>query len=135
LTSPPAPSSPRRRSGTGGNGPGTGNGLAATRAGRRRSAAVGAAKFAPHLRRQEACPAGPVRLSRDLPGSAPVSARTAGALADRDISQLTDACPAGADGIIDGGTARFAAAHGTFHAATLPDGDLQITAAIDAGQQ
>jgi hypothetical protein len=24
---------------------------------------------------------------------------------------------------------------GTFHAATLPDGDLQITAAIDAGQQ
>jgi hypothetical protein len=43
--------------------------------------------------------------------------------------------PASFDGIIDGGTARFAAAHGTFHAATLPDGDLQITAAIDAGQQ
>ena len=43
-----------------------------------------------------ACPAGPVRLSRDLPGSAPVSAPMAGALTDRDISQLTDACPAGA---------------------------------------
>ena len=43
--------------------------------------------------------------------------------------------PASFDGIIDGGTARFAAAHGTFHAAMLPDGDLQITAAIDAGQQ
>ena len=43
--------------------------------------------------------------------------------------------PASFDGIIDGGTARFADAHGTFHAATLPDGDLQITAAIDAGQQ
>jgi hypothetical protein len=43
--------------------------------------------------------------------------------------------PASFDGIIDGGPARFAAAHGTFHAATLPDGDLQITAAIDAGQQ
>ena len=28
-----------------------------------------------------------------------------------------------------------AAARGTFHAATLPDGDMQITAMIDAGQQ
>jgi len=39
--------------------------------------------------------------------------------------------PASFDGVIDGGTARFAAAHGTFHAATLPDGDMQITAVID----
>ena len=36
--------------------------------------------------------------------------------------------PASFDGVIDGGTAQFAAAHGTFHAATLPDGDIQITA-------
>jgi hypothetical protein len=41
--------------------------------------------------------------------------------------------PVSFDGVIDGGTARFAAAHGTFHAATLPDGDMQITAKIDAG--
>jgi hypothetical protein len=43
--------------------------------------------------------------------------------------------PASFDGVIDGGTAHFAAAHGTFHAATLPDGDMQITAAIDTGHQ
>ena len=43
--------------------------------------------------------------------------------------------PASFGGVIDGGTARFAAAHGTFHAATLPDGDMQITAVIDAGQR
>ena len=43
--------------------------------------------------------------------------------------------PASFDGVIDGGTGRFAAAHGTFHAATLPDGDMQITAMIDAGQR
>ena len=43
--------------------------------------------------------------------------------------------PASFDGVIDGGTAHFAAAHGTFHAATLPDGDMQITAEIDVGQQ
>jgi hypothetical protein len=42
--------------------------------------------------------------------------------------------PASFDGVIDGGTGRFAAAHGTFHAATLPDGDLQITAVIDEGR-
>lgn len=39
------------------------------------------------------------------------------------------------DGIIDGGTGRFAAAHGTFHAATLPDGNMQITAELNPGQQ
>jgi hypothetical protein len=39
------------------------------------------------------------------------------------------------DGVVDGGTANFAAAHGTFHAATLPDGNMHITAAIDIGQQ
>ena len=43
--------------------------------------------------------------------------------------------PASFDGVIDGGTAHFAAAHGTFHAATLPDGDMQVTAMIDAGQR
>jgi hypothetical protein len=43
--------------------------------------------------------------------------------------------PASFDGVIDGGTAHFAAAHGTFHAATLPDGDMQITAVTDAGQR
>jgi hypothetical protein len=43
--------------------------------------------------------------------------------------------PASFDGVIDGGSAHFAAAHGTFHAATLPDGDLQLTAAVDTGQQ
>ena len=43
--------------------------------------------------------------------------------------------PASFDGVIDGGTAHFAAAHGTFHAATLPDGDMQLTAEIGAGQQ
>jgi hypothetical protein len=43
--------------------------------------------------------------------------------------------PASFDGVIDGGTGRFAAAHGTFHAATLPDGDMQVTAVIGAGQR
>lgn len=43
--------------------------------------------------------------------------------------------PASFDGVLDGGTGHFAAAHGTFHAATLPDGDMQITAAINTGQQ
>jgi hypothetical protein len=43
--------------------------------------------------------------------------------------------PASFDGVIDGGTGHFAAAHGTFHAATLPNGDMQLTAEMDAGQQ
>ena len=43
--------------------------------------------------------------------------------------------PASFDGVIDGGTAHFATAHGTFHAATLPGGDMQITAEIGAGRQ
>src|SRR5215469_11265483 len=43
--------------------------------------------------------------------------------------------PATFDGVIDGGTANFAAAHGTFHAAALPDGDMRITAVINTGQQ
>ena len=43
--------------------------------------------------------------------------------------------PASFDGVIAGGTARFAAAHGTFHAATLPDGAIQMTAVIDAGER
>ena len=41
--------------------------------------------------------------------------------------------PASFDGIIDGGTGTLAHASGTFHARTLPDGDLQITANIGAG--
>ena len=43
--------------------------------------------------------------------------------------------PGSFDGVIDGGTAHFAAAHGTFHAATLRDGDMQLTAVIGAGQR
>ena len=43
--------------------------------------------------------------------------------------------PASFDGVIDGGTAHFAAAQGSFHAATLPDGHTQVTAMIDAGGQ
>jgi hypothetical protein len=43
--------------------------------------------------------------------------------------------PASFDGVIDGGTANFAAAHGTFHAATLPDRDMLITAVLNTGQQ
>ena len=38
--------------------------------------------------------------------------------------------PASFDGIVDGGTGAFATAHGTFHAHALPNGNLQITAAI-----
>jgi hypothetical protein len=43
--------------------------------------------------------------------------------------------PGSFDGVIDGGTARFAAAHGTFHAATLRNGDMQLTVVIGAGQR
>ena len=39
------------------------------------------------------------------------------------------------DGIIDGGTSHFAAAHGSFHAATLHNGDLRVTAVLNAGQR
>lgn len=42
--------------------------------------------------------------------------------------------PASFNGIIDGGTAAFAAAHGTFHAQALPNGDLQITATLGGAQ-
>ena len=42
--------------------------------------------------------------------------------------------PASFDGIIDGGTAAFRAAHGSFHARVLSNGDLEITANLgDAG--
>ncbi len=43
--------------------------------------------------------------------------------------------PATFGGIIDGGTSHFAAAHGSFHAATLPNGDVRITAVINADQR
>jgi hypothetical protein len=39
--------------------------------------------------------------------------------------------PASFDGIIDGGTGSFRAAHGWFHAQALPGGDLKITATIN----
>jgi hypothetical protein len=42
--------------------------------------------------------------------------------------------PASFDGIIDGGTGTLAHASGTFHARTLPDGDLQIIATIGNGR-
>ena len=41
--------------------------------------------------------------------------------------------PTSWDGIIDGGTGAFAYAHGTYHADTLPDGEVQITAHIGTG--
>jgi hypothetical protein len=34
------------------------------------------------------------------------------------------------DGVIDGGTGRFSSAHGSFHAASLPDGKIRITIAV-----
>ena len=40
--------------------------------------------------------------------------------------------PSSFNGIIDGGTSHFTAAHGSFHAATLPNGDIQITAVTNA---
>jgi hypothetical protein len=43
--------------------------------------------------------------------------------------------PSSFDGVIDGGTSHFAAAHGSFHAATLPNRDIRITAVINAGQR
>lgn len=43
--------------------------------------------------------------------------------------------PSGFNGIIDGGTSHFAAAHGSFHAGTLPNGDMRITAVINADQR
>ncbi len=43
--------------------------------------------------------------------------------------------PSNFDGIIDGGTSHFAAAHGSFHATTLHNGDLRITAVVNAGQR
>jgi hypothetical protein len=43
--------------------------------------------------------------------------------------------PSSFGGVIDGGTSHFAAAHGSFHAATLPNGDMRITAVINADQR
>jgi hypothetical protein len=39
--------------------------------------------------------------------------------------------PTSFDGVIDGGTGQFALAHGTFHAAALPGGAIQVTAEIN----
>ena len=41
--------------------------------------------------------------------------------------------PPSFDGVIDGGTGRFRAAHGWFHCQTLPNGQAQITATINGG--
>ena len=41
--------------------------------------------------------------------------------------------PPSFDGVIDGGTGRFRAAHGWFHYQTLPNGQAQITATINGG--
>ena len=41
--------------------------------------------------------------------------------------------PASFNGVVDGGTARFHAAHGWFHYQTLPNGQAQITATINGG--
>jgi hypothetical protein len=38
--------------------------------------------------------------------------------------------PASFNGVIDGGTGQFRAAHGTFHATALPNGSLRITATM-----
>jgi hypothetical protein len=43
--------------------------------------------------------------------------------------------PSHFDGVIDGGTSRFAAAHGSFRAVTLHNGDLRITAVINADRR
>ena len=43
--------------------------------------------------------------------------------------------PTSFDGVIDGGTSHFAAAHGSFHAATLPNGDMRITAVVNEDQR
>ena len=40
--------------------------------------------------------------------------------------------PASFDGVIDGGTGSFRAAHGWFHAQAQPGGDLKITASINS---
>jgi hypothetical protein len=39
--------------------------------------------------------------------------------------------PASFDGIVEGGTGSFRAAHGWFHAQALPGGDIKITATIN----
>ena len=43
--------------------------------------------------------------------------------------------PATFDGIIDGGTGSFSSAHGSFHAATLPDGHIQLTISLSHGDR
>lgn len=43
--------------------------------------------------------------------------------------------PSSFNGVIEGGTSHFAAAHGSFHAATLPNRDIRITAVIDTDQR
>jgi hypothetical protein len=47
----------------------------------------------------------------------------------------TGPAPTSFGGIIEGGTSHFAGAHGSFHAVTLPNGDLRITAAVNTDQR
>src|SRR5215469_3077813 len=41
--------------------------------------------------------------------------------------------PTSFDGVIEGGTAQFQSSHGSFHAAALSNGDVEITADINDG--
>jgi len=41
--------------------------------------------------------------------------------------------PTSFDGVIEGGTAQFQSSHGSFHAAALSNGDVEITADINNG--
>lgn len=43
--------------------------------------------------------------------------------------------PSSFNGIINGGTSHFIAAHGSFHAVTLHNGDMRITAVINTDQR
>jgi len=38
--------------------------------------------------------------------------------------------PSSFDGVVDGGTGRFANAHGTLHASTLPNGETEVSAVL-----
>jgi len=39
--------------------------------------------------------------------------------------------PSSFDGVVDGGTLRFQSVHGSFHAAALSNGDIEVIGEID----
>jgi hypothetical protein len=39
--------------------------------------------------------------------------------------------PSSFDGVVDGGTLQFQSAHGSFHAAVMSNGDLEVIGEID----